>query len=282
MRDGFQSPIKVHAPTSPPADGSPLIVLMFGGGFLAGSVHQMTPYARALVRTFGATVVNLSYRLAPEWKFPASQNDCWDGVKWLATHAGELGADPKKGFIIGGVSAGGLASAVVSTLAVETQLSPPITGVWLSVPAIFDDEGRHVPEEYRQFFRSRQQNAQAPVLDQSALDAIARYTQWDVESPLRCPTLSRAPLSGLPPTYFQACGMDPIRDDALIYEEMLKQAGVKTRVDHYVGCPHAHFAFMPGLEVTNKALSDIVVNVGWLLGKEVSYGEGLKAFEKPA
>ncbi|KAI7267975.1 lipase/esterase [Hortaea werneckii] len=282
MRDGYASSMKIHKPATPPPQGSPLIVLLFGGGFIGGSKHQMTPNARAMVRAFGAVVVNLSYRLAPQHKFPTAINDCWDGIKWLAAHARELGADPTKGFVVGGVSAGGLSSAVMCTLAAEEKLNPPLTGAWLSVPAIFDDEGKHVPEKYRKYYLSHQHNAEAPVLDQAAMDALTMHNEWDLDSPLRIPVLSKAPLSQLPPTYFQACGMDPIRDHALVYEEMLKQAGVKTRIDHYPGCPHAHFAFFPGLEVTNKANSDIIVNVGWLLGKEISAEEGLKAYEKPA
>jgi hypothetical protein len=43
------------------------------------------------------------------------------------------------------------------------------------------------------------------------------------------------------------------------------------------GCPHAHFALMPGTEISNKATADIFVGVGWLLGKSVSPEEGLKA-----
>ncbi|KAK4545793.1 hypothetical protein LTR36_002747 [Oleoguttula mirabilis] len=275
MRDGFESTIKIHKPSSPPSAGSPLIVLILGGGWISGSKDQLTPFARAMVRLFGAVVVNISHRLAPQFKFPKGAEDAWDSVKWIAAHASELGADPALGFVVGGVSAGGNLTAVVTALSIEEKLNPPITGQWLCTPALMDEQ--HVPEKYKKYFLSREHNAHAPVLDRAALAALKKHVEWDDDSPLRFPVLSKAPLKDLPPTYFQADGMDPIRDDAMIYDEMLKEAGVKTKIDFYPGCPHGHMFFMPGIELSNRGLSDMFAGFGWLLGKEISGEEGLKA-----
>ncbi|KAK5744760.1 hypothetical protein LTR17_001836 [Elasticomyces elasticus] len=283
MRDGYQSAIKIHGPALKPSSGSPLIVLLYGGGFVAGSKDQLTGTARGFVRQFGAVVVNISYRLGPEYKWPIPSNDAWDSVKWIAEHAAELGADPSQGFIVGGLSAGACSTLAVANLAVLEGLRVPITGLWLGIPALMD--GRHVPERYRKSFLAREQNAYATMLDVAALAALGELNEWDAnalspdDSPLRFPVLfqDQVPLSSLPPTYFQVCGADPVRDDALIYDEMLKEAGVKTKVDFYPGCPHGHWAFMPGIEVSEKAVVDTMVGVGWLLGKEVSREEGGKS-----
>jgi acetyl esterase/lipase len=46
----------------------------------------------------------------------------------LAANAASVGADPTKGFIVGGESAGGNVAAVATHEAADSGLSPPITG----------------------------------------------------------------------------------------------------------------------------------------------------------
>lgn len=183
MRDEFSSELKVFKPTKPPADGSPLIVLAFGGGFAIGSNQQLTAISRTLTKLFGATVVNLSYRLAPEHKFPTGVNDAWDTVKWCAANASSLGADPTKAFLLGGVSAGGNITAVIAQKALDEKLSPPLSGLWLSVPLVFPS-AEQVPEKYKDQWFSHEQNKDAPILDANAIAAIVEYVKQNLSFPI--------------------------------------------------------------------------------------------------
>ena len=36
--------------------------------------------------------------------------------------------------------------------------------------------------------------------------------------------------AGLPPACMQVCGMDPLRDEGILYEKVLKEQGVKTKL----------------------------------------------------
>ncbi|CZT23344.1 related to Putative sterigmatocystin biosynthesis lipase/esterase STCI [Ramularia collo-cygni] len=266
MRDGFDSELKIFKPTNPPSSGSPLVILIFGGGFVVGSNGQMTAVARQLTKVFGATVVNISYRLAPEHKFPTGVNDAWDSVQWIAANASSLGADPSKGFIVGGVSAGANITAVIAQKYLDEGISPPMTGLWLSVPLLFSFK-ENVPEKYRDQWFSREQNKDAPVLDGNALDAIWDHLAPDTDSEWFSPYNGQNPHKGLPPTYLQVDGLDPLRDDGLIHEQVLRNHGVKTKLTVWPGLPHAHFAFFPMLKCGKLAVIDTFEGLGWLLGK---------------
>jgi len=266
MRDGYQAIARVRKPKSVSPDGCPLIILAFGGGWIAGDNKQMDVEAQALVRAFSAVVVNISYRLAPKYKFPQSWEDSWDNLVWLAAHASELGADPSKGLIMGGTSAGAALTAVCARKAQVELLAYPLTGQWLNVPSILNEH--QIPEKWKHLYVSKQQNEHAPILPSSALDILQKHTGWDMDSPWRSPLRSTHPLAGLPKTYIQVDGMDCLRDDGLLYDEMLREAGVETRCDLYTGCPHAHATFVPG-KAAEKAQMDLVKNVGWMLGREV-------------
>lgn len=266
MRDGYQAIARVRKPRSAWANGCPLIILAFGGGWIAGDNKQMVVEARALVRAFSAIVVNISYRLAPEYKFPQGWEDSWDNLVWLAANASELGADPSKGFVMGGTSAGAGLTAVCARKAQLEPLAYPLTGKWLNVPSILSEQ--QIPEKWKHLYVSKQQNEHAPILPSSALDVLQKHASWDVSSPWRSPLSSTHSLAGLPKTYIQVDGMDCLRDDGLLYDEMLREAGVQTRCDLYAGCPHAHATFVPG-RAAEEAQLDLVKNVGWMLGQEV-------------
>lgn len=234
----------------------------------------MSLEARALVRVFSAVVVNISYRLAPEHKFPQSWEDAWDNLVWLVENAVQIGADPSRGIIMGGTSAGASLAAVSARRAQIEPLAHPLTGQWLNVPTLLKEE--QIPEEWTDRYISIRQNADAAIFPASAMAVLQELTGWDMASPWRLPLNSKHSLAGLPKTYIQVDGMDCLRDDGLLYDEMLKAAGVESRCDLYAGCPHAHATFVPG-KAAERALVDVVENFGWMLGEVVEEGEADKA-----
>jgi acetyl esterase/lipase len=88
----------------------------------------------------------------------------------------------------------------------------------------------------------------------------------DPFSPLRSPILFPTGHKNLPPTYFQICGMDPLRDEGLIYERVLREeCGVKTLLHLYPGLPHAFWSRYSDAKFTKDLIEDSKKGMQWLL-----------------
>jgi acetyl esterase/lipase len=79
-----------------------------------------------------------------------------------------LKATPSEGFVVGGSSAGGNLAAVVTHLARNEKLSPPLTGQFLSAPLLLPP--KVVPEKYKSQYISYEQNNKGTVLSTGMID----------------------------------------------------------------------------------------------------------------
>lgn len=66
----------------------PAVVMIHGGGWEGRSREDMTDISRE-VAARGYVVLNMSYRFAPQWHFPAQLQDVQQAVLWLRAHADE-------------------------------------------------------------------------------------------------------------------------------------------------------------------------------------------------
>ena len=162
-------------------------------------------------------------------------------------------------------------AATISHLHRASKCSPKITGVYLSVPILLSVEA--VPDEYKAKYLSRQQHKSAPILNQEALALFEECYKPDSISPLYSPFLfltkgrnDNDQLPKLPPHYFQISGIDPLCDEAMLYEEVLREKyGTATRVDFYAGLPHGFATLWPQADFSKRQARDSVEGMMWLL-----------------
>jgi acetyl esterase/lipase len=59
------------------------MVMYHGGGFFMGDLDTETSNCAILCEHMGFVVVDVDYRLAPEYPFPTGINDSWDALQWV-------------------------------------------------------------------------------------------------------------------------------------------------------------------------------------------------------
>ncbi len=97
----------------------PVVVYVHGGGFVRGNRHSsrnVSDYFASL----GLVGVNMTYRLAPQDKWPAGSQDVSRAVAWVRENIDDYGGDPSQIYVIG-KSAGAFHVA-------EFALRPSIAG----------------------------------------------------------------------------------------------------------------------------------------------------------
>src|SRR5262249_3838498 len=202
----------------------------------------------AYVMRFGAVVVSVDYRLAPETPHPGPVEDCYAGLAWLHENAGALGVDRTRLAITGESAGGGLAAA--TGLLARDRKQIPIAFQHLVFPMLDD--------------RTTTQDAPSPYIGEFVWTRAANLFGWTA-------LLGRAPggadvspyaaaarmedVSNLPPTYLACGAIDLFLEENLDYARRLIRAGVPTEMHIYPGAPHG-FMMLEAAQVAKAFARD--------------------------
>lgn len=105
-----QLPANIYRPKS--NQPTPAVLLVHGGSWALGDDrHQVSAIARRLARR-GYLVMNVTYRMIPEWSYPDLASDLRQALHWLRDHADELNVDTRRVGVFG-YSAGGQLAAML-------------------------------------------------------------------------------------------------------------------------------------------------------------------------
>lgn len=153
----------VNPPDWMAGDKRPAMVFFHGGGWTGGGPTQFTQHSDYLASR-GLVCIQVEYRLIPKGeKGPPIMcvHDAKSAMRWVRSHAGELGIDPGR-IGAGGGSAGGHLAAFVGMveglddLQDDLKVSPKANALALFNP-VFDNGPDHgwgtarVGERYREF-----------------------------------------------------------------------------------------------------------------------------------
>jgi acetyl esterase len=219
-----------------------LLVFYHGGGWVVGDLDTHDGLCRFLAREADVAVLAVDYRLAPEHKFPAAVEDAIAAFAWAAREADGLGVDGAR-IAVGGDSAGGTLSAVVSQQALRTGSTKP--AAQLLIYPLTDWTTKR--PSYRLFGEG--------------FPLTAGDTEWFLRHYLpdeaaardvRVSPILAESLAGLPPAVVVTAGFDVLRDEGEAYAERLRAAGVRVELRRASGLVHG-FANATGTSPTARA-----------------------------
>jgi acetyl esterase len=223
-------PARVYDPQT--AGGpAPVILYFHGGGWVTGNLDTYDASDRALAQGTGAIVVSVQYRLGPESRFPAAQNDANASYAWLLRNAGTIGADPRQ-IALAGESAGGNLAIDTAIWARDQHLPAPVHQL-LVYPVV--GTNLNTP--------SYKETIEAVPLNRTAITwYVGNFTNGpaDLMDP-RLDVVGAADLHGLPPTTIVSAEIDPLRSEGETLAQKLRSVGVPVEQRTYPGVTHEFF-----------------------------------------
>lgn len=219
--DNRTTPLRIYTPNE--LVDLPIILLIHGGAWVAGSLDTHDNLARYLCREVEALVVSVGYLNAPEGKFPVPLEQCYDALLWIVIHAQEFHANPAR-LAVAGDSAGGNMAAALCLLARDRK-GPPIDLQVLINPVIDNTWGGTLQPQGDEFDTERW------IATQYVMEPK------DTSSPYVSPNFAKD-LTHLPPALILLGENDMFRKDAQKYADRLRASGVPTNVYIQWGVGH--------------------------------------------
>ena len=158
--EGETVSVRVCRPETGP-ERLPVLVYFHGGGCIIGSAEQDDAACIDLARRERCVVVNVDYRLAPEFPAPAGQLDGCAAWRWLcAGGADELGVDLERSIFFGGSAGGNMVLGAALRLLDQGSRMP---AALVPLYPMLDDRGntRSLQDVVDDSLWGRDQNARA-------------------------------------------------------------------------------------------------------------------------
>lgn len=214
---------------APGAAAGGVLLYFHGGGFRLGSCRSHRELMAGLSAASGCRVLGLDYRLAPEHRLPAQQQDAQAAWQWLL----DQGEAPQR-MALGGDSAG--AWLALSLLLHLRDRGAPLPAAALTLSALTDLSASG--ESYGT------RAASDPIHQRPMIQAIGRSLLGAGDAP-QDPRFSPlfADLQGLPPLLMQVGERETVLSDTTLFAARARACGVQACDEVWPGMVHVFQQF---------------------------------------
>lgn len=245
-KDGTAIPLSVFSPQRlESTTGAPCVYWLHGGGMIMGDRFSQIDLPLEWLDEFGAVVVTVDYRLAPEATGTTLVDDCYQGLLWIAEHADALGIDPTRIVVAGASAGGGLAAGV--TLLARDLGTPAIAAQMLICPML---DHRNTTASSRQYANGT--GVWTREMNEFAWHAVLGGLT-DAEVPAYVSPALATDLSGLPTTYIDTGSAEVFRDEDTDYATRIWAAGGQAELHVWAGGFHGFDALYPQAKISATA-----------------------------
>jgi acetyl esterase len=216
----------------------PIIINYHGGGFISPLLPALEHSLWQEAKTYGAIVIAIDYRVAPEHKFPAAVNDAYNAFKCIAANGRIWGGDTSRIVLLGNSAGANLVAVVAQKAKKEGILGTIKLQVMNGLPVDLRPQNMETSVSY-------QENAKGYFQTKAACYfASETYAPGQYNDPEVSPILTED-LRGLPPAVIINAEFDPLRDDGILYASKLRAAGVKVWEKCFAGQMHCLIGLPP-------------------------------------
>ena len=228
--------------TNPNVREDQIFMHLFSGGYVIGTLETRRRIPVLIGRSSNLRCLNLGYRLAPEYPFPAALEDSIKAYRWLLS----TGVKAKDIVITGASAGGGLACATVLKLK-ELNIPLPVTMVLISPWADLAITGETLKKNAK--FEPNITIEMLRMLANAYLQGV------DPKNPLVSPIYGN--FEEFPPILIQAGSYEVLLDDSVRLAERAKAAGVDVTLEIYEGMIHVFQNFADVLPDSRQAINNI-------------------------
>lgn len=234
-------PIRIYRPS--PDQSAPALVFFHGGGWVLNFLDIYDAALHRLANQSGSVIISVNYQKAPEHPFPTPFDDCYATLRWVKSHAQEIGVDADR-IGVGGDSAGGNLAAAVAVKARDEGAN--LNYQLLVYPCLDRD---FTTKSYIEAATEYGLTTQAM---QWFWDQYLQGSQHD-DNPYAAPMRSKS-LAGVAPAIIITAQYDPLISDSENYCARLTGDGAEVIYREYPGMIHGFFANVAATPSAHLAL----------------------------